>query len=409
MKQLYFPDKIRRCPLLTYLYTEINVIGIIILLFLLNNFNKNRRKNTPIDQKIFNTIMILILLIFLFDTGMWLFDEKPKLRILNIIVTTGYYLLNPAICFVWLLYTDYKIFESKEALRRCFCFYVLPAFVCIIISLCSPFTGWFFVISKENHYIRGPYFYVFSIVSIGYLLVALMKPIKDYLTNKWKESRSVNLHLILFNVCILTATIVQTLFFGISIIWVCAMLSCVSIYINVQNHEISIDHLTGLYNRRRLDQHLQRRIKSKREDNILFAIMLDMDEFKAINDVFGHSVGDIALTQFAGVLQDSCKGIEDFIARIGGDEFVIIGERKEDKQIKELIDRINDTVLKFNQSHSLNYTLKVSMGYSIIGKKDSLDSLLIGADKEMYKNKQERKSRKYDGILENGNHQKLTV
>ncbi|MFA6809324.1 MAG: hypothetical protein WCR27_10080, partial [Eubacteriales bacterium] len=132
--------------MITYLYTEINVIGIIILLFLLNNFNKNRRENTPIDQKIFNTIMILLLWVFLLDTGMWLFDENPKLRVLNIIVTTGYYLLNPAICFVWLLYTDYKIFESKAELSKRFVFYVLPTIVCIIMSLCSPFTGWFFVI-----------------------------------------------------------------------------------------------------------------------------------------------------------------------------------------------------------------------------------------------------------------------
>ena len=380
--------------MIEFLYTEINIIGIIILLLLLNNFNKNRRKNTPIDQKIFNTIMIVILLVFLFDTGMWLFNDKPTLRILNIIVTTGYYLLNPVICFVWLLYTDYKIFESKAELSKRFAFYILPIIVCTIMSLCSPFTEWFFVISKENHYIRGPYFYVMAITSIGYLLVTLVIPIVDLRRCKWKEGMDVNLHLILFNVCVIAAAIAQSLFFGISIIWVCAMLSCVSIYINVQNHEISIDYLTGLYNRRRLDQHFQRRMKAKRKDTILFAIMLDMDEFKSINDTLGHNVGDIALTQIADVLRDSCNGSEDFIARIGGDEFVIVGERKEHIQIQELINQINDSVLKFNQSHTLHYTLKVSMGYSVIGENDSIDSLLIGADKEMYKNKQAKKKLK---------------
>lgn len=380
--------------MIVYLYTEINVIGIIILLFLLSNFNKNRRKNTPIDQKIFNTIMILILLVFLFDSGMWLFDGNPKFRMLNILVTTGYYLLNPVICFVWLLYTDYKIFESKAELGKRFAFYALPAVICTIMSLCSPFTGWYFVISRENQYIRGPYFYVMAMLSLGYLLATLIILIMDFRRSKWKEGMNVNLHLILFNVCVMVAAIVQSLFFKVSIIWVCAMLSCVSVYINVQNYEISIDYLTGLYNRRRLDQHFQRRMKAKRGDNLLFAIMLDMDKFKVINDIFGHSVGDIALTQIADVLRDSCNGSEDFIARLGGDEFVIVGERKVEKQIQELINQINHTVLKFNQSHTLRYTLEVSMGYSVAGKNDSIDSLLIEADKKMYKNKQEKKNLK---------------
>ena len=57
----------------------------------------------------------------------------------------------------------------------------------------------------------------------------------------------------------------QIIFYGVSIIWVCSMIAFACIYINIQNAEISTDHLTGLYNRRRLDEHFQRKLKLRRK------------------------------------------------------------------------------------------------------------------------------------------------
>ena len=60
--------------MIDFLYAEINIIGIVLLLLFLNNMNRNSYKTTPIDQRIFNACMIMNILIFLFDTGMWLVD-----------------------------------------------------------------------------------------------------------------------------------------------------------------------------------------------------------------------------------------------------------------------------------------------------------------------------------------------
>ena len=86
----------------------------------------------------------------------------------------------------------------------------------------------------------------------------------------------------------------QIVFYGVSIIWVCSMIAFSSIYINIQNAEISTGHLTGLYNRRRLDQHFQRKLKLRRNHQF-FAMMLDLDDIKKINDRYGHETGDDAL------------------------------------------------------------------------------------------------------------------
>ena len=103
--------------LLNFLYTEVNIVGAMVLLLMLANRKKSCCfKNLPVDQQIFNGVVLLNLLIFMFDTGMWLVDGTsiPGLKAVNYIVTTLYYLFNPLICFLWLLYTDFKIHESRS-------------------------------------------------------------------------------------------------------------------------------------------------------------------------------------------------------------------------------------------------------------------------------------------------------
>jgi hypothetical protein len=77
--------------------------------------------------------------------------------------------------------------------------------------------------------------------------------LKDVILNGWEDNKNVYIHLIIFPTGIILASIAQIMFFGISIIWISAMVAFASIYINIQNGEISTDHLTGLYNRRKLD------------------------------------------------------------------------------------------------------------------------------------------------------------
>ncbi len=84
-----------------------------------------------------------------------------------------------------------------------------------------------------------------------------------------------------------------------------------------------IDPLTGLYNRRYVDQHLARLFTSARDtDAHLTLLMFDIDRFKSVNDRFGHEIGDLALRNFADRLKANLRGV-DLIARIGGEEFLV--------------------------------------------------------------------------------------
>jgi len=376
-----------------FLYTEINVIGIVILLLLLHNTSRSGLKDSPLDQRIFNSIMATNILIFLLDTGMWMLDGQPSVAAwaANTVVTTLYYISNPFICFIWLLYVDYKIYESRAALRRRALFYSAPLLLTTILSLISPFTGWYFVIDAQNRYTRGPYFFIMAAVSFVYLLLASCICLYDFFKNGWEKDKSINLLLAVLTLLNILSAMVQTLFFGVSIIWICTMLGCVSIYINLQNREISTDYLTGLYNRRRLDQYLQRRLHAPRGDRLFFSILLDLDEFKSINDNLGHHIGDETLVQVALILHRACKGHDDFIARMGGDEFIIVGERATVQEIEALMVNIDGLTNQHNLEEKADYPLLISMGYSVLSQQDTLDSFLAAADRRMYANKQQRK------------------
>jgi two-component system cell cycle response regulator len=94
-------------------------------------------------------------------------------------------------------------------------------------------------------------------------------------------------------------------------------------------YEISLsmaltDTLTGLYNRRYFDVHVQKLLqKNETSRKSLGVLMLDIDNFKAVNDTYGHAVGDEILKEFAGRLQDKLRGF-DMVARMGGEEFVAL-------------------------------------------------------------------------------------
>lgn len=379
--------------MIDFLYAEINVIGIVLLLLFLNNMNRSSYKTTPIDQRIFNACMIMNILIFLFDTGMWLVDGSPlAISItINYIVTMLYYISNPLICLLWLMYTDYKINESRNGLLKRMRFYVIPFVISAVLSVISLYTGWFYSIDVNNEYMRGPYFWVMAFVALFYLVLSFGMSLKDFIINGWEDNKNVSIHLVVFPVLIIAASVIQIMFFGVSIIWICAMIAFASIYINIQNGEISNDHLTGLYNRRRLDEHFQRRLKMRKKDHLLFAIMIDLDDFKKINDEHGHAAGDEALIEISELLRQVCKGSDDFISRMGGDEFVILGERTKTEEIKQLMDEIFSAAIESTDRHERSYLLQLSMGYSVYTEDETRNSFFATADQAMYQNKQERK------------------
>ncbi len=150
------------------------------------------------------------------------------------------------------------------------------------------------------------------------------------------------------------------------------------------------DELTGLWNRRGFYTLAEQEVRrAAREQVGLILLFADLDSFKSVNDEFGHAEGDRALTEIARRLRDSCRG-SDTIARMGGDEFVVLAAGNEEGE-QILVDRIRRSLDTLNARGTLAYPLSMSIG-SVFFRPGSdgfnFDEMISRADRRMYEEKQ---------------------
>jgi diguanylate cyclase (GGDEF)-like protein/PAS domain S-box-containing protein len=156
--------------------------------------------------------------------------------------------------------------------------------------------------------------------------------------------------------------------------------------------QASYDNLTGLPNRRRMMEELERAIsRSQRTRQYAAVLFLDLDHFKDINDTQGHHVGDLVLKHFANIVREAVRG-EDVVARFGGDEFVILVEDLgwQDNEARNKVLSIADKILDMGNNvdiiEGIEYDLEVSGGIVLFsnGQWTSHD-ILKQADLAMYR------------------------
>ena len=155
-----------------------------------------------------------------------------------------------------------------------------------------------------------------------------------------------------------------------------------------------VDQLTGLYNRRYIDTILEQQYGLfKRHFQRFGLVMIDVDKFKTINDSFGHLAGDEALKFVASVIQRSMRSM-DFLARFGGDEFIIVCPLIELEGVEKLGERIvelvHHSVLSSPDNQSNVIEVSVSVGGSMVDYKDkSATDVITRADEALYRVKRD--------------------
>ncbi|MFO8036228.1 MAG: PAS domain S-box protein [Anaerolineales bacterium] len=150
------------------------------------------------------------------------------------------------------------------------------------------------------------------------------------------------------------------------------------------------DELTGLYNRRGFSLLAEQHLKiANRENRRLILIYADIDNLKLINDTYGHPQGDLALQDVAKILKDTYRK-SDVIARIGGDEFVLLALESEPASPQTFTHRLKKDLKTQNEKKERPYELSLSIGWACYDPQNprSLEELLHNADQAMYSQKQ---------------------
>ena len=240
-----------------------------------------------------------------------------------------------------------------------------------------------FSVDENNVYSRGPGYSVYIIAAFYLLGYALFV----YWNAKYKDDSVRYFPVWEFALPICAGVTVQTLCYGISTQPVSFAVAFCSLLICLQNECIYIDKLTGVYNRYELEKILRQ--YSGRKITTIGAVMIDMNDFKAINDNFSHEEGDNALVSMANILMETV-GSKGTIIRYAGDEFVIILGKADEKTLKECCDSIRTRIKEYNEDSGKPYKLSAAMGSDIfeMGRDINID-FLNRIDSLMYEDKKE--------------------
>ena len=358
-----------------------NGTGAFLVLFLLL-YRIRIAQTNQFDEKAYNFMLIVTFIATINETLSFIIDARPGFifHILQYISNTISSASSGIIGYCWCLFVEYHIHRNFERIKKKSRILAIPliiATILIIINLLG--TGIIFDISKENVYTRGPMNFILYIFVFVYYIESI------YTVHKAKyDSILVEFFPIYyFIIPCMIGTMIQGFFFGVSTIWLCVAIAFILVYIENQISVSFIDDLSGLYNRKYMNHYLNK-LQSDKNRHV-YGFLLDINEFKAINDTYGHLTGDHALIKFGKILQHSID--KDSVAiRMGGDEFVIFAKLKSDEEALALKKQIKYNVRQFNIKSKEPFHLSFSIGIAKFNGKNT-DAFLSAMDDSMYEAK----------------------
>lgn len=271
-----------------------------------------------------------------------------------------FYALNPVPGALWLLYVRHFLGRTERVPMRLKLLIWLPVAFNLGLSVASLSGGHSFRVLSATQYQRGPLFMLMAMNGYLYLLLSFFTVLL------WRERirRREFFAMLVFPLPILVGGILQTAVFGLSVVWLSLSISLLIIYIDLKHTDVSTDHLTGLANRRQLDRRLETLLSGRRGRRMVGGMMIDLNDFKSINDIHGHDAGDRALETVGRILRASIRD-RDMAARYGGDEFALILELKGEDELDKIKARIEESLVSFNASRRLPFALSLSIGTGI--------------------------------------------
>ncbi len=378
------------------MYTEINVFAIVVLALM---YQGRRKAFLQKDQIMFNRIILSMIFVLIIDTLTWVLNglSFPYARIVCHVINGLFWFCSMIPCGLGFLYGYYKLYgKSNTKVTRIAIFPMIYAAVFLLLNIR---TGWVYTVSADNIYRRGPFYLLLGIVPFIHIFAAEILMIRRGLHVPMAE-RSPYKIMAAYLILPLVGSAIQVAFYGTSTIWVSLTIAVIVFYNYLQKGYISVDSLTGLANRRRFDSYTRGRMENLDKDASLYLLMLDINNFKGINDTLGHAQGDQVLVMTARTLLRASEGVGAFTARIGGDEFVIVMCNTSLHQVEQMVDKIGKLMQEENETAGKMYTVSLAVGYAGMKGSDeiSLEALYDLADRNMYANKRRREEQLRNGI-----------
>ena len=371
-------------------YTEANVVCVIIFAIMLirDLMNVDRQ-----DKQIkYDHALMAFMLYFVCD-ACWaavIADVLPKNPFTVLTVTFGNYVLMATITYTWLRYVM-VVEQVKNRDEKRTHFAMLFPFYISTVALIATYL-WKPTLLLNEKFELQPLYNVFQItVPCMYIAAVVVYTSRKAVTEESPLERRKHLFVGIFPLMVIAGGLLQVLALPETPVFCFSSAILMLIfYINAMETRISSDPLTGLNNRGQLMRYTLQKSNMRREGRMTFVIMFDINNFKAINDTYGHAEGDKALLIVADSLRAVIRrhNMPLFLGRYGGDEFIYIVHPTDAGEVDALIKDLREQITSTCEAKGAPYTLSIGAGYSQLdGDGDTFQACQQRADKNLYLDK----------------------
>lgn len=342
-------------------------IDIVALFFLCALLHSSNMLNIYRKKPFLFGIMLTVIIIMSEAGSILAGGGSTGLRNLNILCNVVGFALTPIVPFALIAISDIMILRMHK-------FLLLPTLINIVASVLSPFFKLIFYVDINNHYERGNSFFIFVVVYIINLIFLVISTLRVGKMHHYPIKGKM-IALSLFTVA---GTSIQLVLPSVYSSWHCTTLALLLYFLLLSEFDSSFDTLTGLYNRAAFEK-AAKQMTSRKAFSV---IVLDVNNFKNINDTYGHEYGDTVLKAVAAIIR---KSLDNHYTcyRVGGDEFYIIGKETKQEKIEYQLRSMTKVLAEGRENDSCLPT--IAYGYRIfLGGSLDFQKILNEADEQMY-------------------------
>lgn len=375
-------------------YTESSIICLIIFGIMLINNKRNMDRQEK--QVKYDHALIAFMLYFISD-AFWaaaVANIIPPIASIYAFLNFTNCVLMAAVTYTWLRYI--QAVESVPGRNTPFqrIIYLLP-----FVLTVSGMTIAYFInpsLLVDENMMTTPLYSLFQVgVPIIYIVMILFFSLRKAREEIVPYERVNHLYVAFFPLLVVAGGLLQvTLLPGVPIFCYSCTILMLIFYIRSMENRISIDALTGLSNRGHLIRYMSDDDNLRHDELTTYVMMLDIDNFKVINDAHGHASGDFSLKLISDAIRNAVavRQSDAFVARYGGDEFTIIAYINDPGELDVLAEDINRQLEQSCEENNLPFALSVSYGYdALLPGENSFQACTDRADRELYKNKEQKK------------------
>lgn len=374
------------------LFAEVNLFSVAILCMLFFWFR--RGKDNSMSSRWYTAVLALFILSFVSNAAWGLIrgfssSLAAHLGLQFFFKTMFLVFLNLAV-FAWVGYSETELgnreFNDVDQLKVFF----LPILFILVVVCTNGYTKVIFDIDVHGKYHMEDLFQAQMGIYVFYTGITGIRMLVKAMYESDPTKKSQMLQMGSFPLSFLLSWLLKILIGDeFPVICVFVTLWLLFVFVGSTSEQVSTDKLTQIHNRQNLLTHINMKIRT--HEDRLFLIMMDIDYFKRINDTYGHQEGDQALIRTANALKSAAQNMtrRPYLARYGGDEFMVVAEAENIEEIQALCEEIQNQLDYFGTWSEKKYQMSLSIGIAEWQEGMKQKDLIEAADQTLYRVKEE--------------------